>query len=62
MVQHLLDSAELRKLVDIFYFEHHVLLNELKYSWGKNVEGSVLDSLKLFASLREMGIDAHFWP
>ncbi len=61
MVQQLLKSPELLKLVDVFYFEHHVHLWELAYAWGSDVEGSVLSSLELFAALREKGVDAHFW-
>lgn len=63
MVQHLLDSPELQKLVDVFYFEHHVFLEEMAYWWGmgNGMKGSVLDSLQLFATLREKGIDAHSW-
>jgi len=50
------------KLVDQFYFEHHVRLGELKYSWRESVDGSIKDSLDLFYGLRKKGIPAHFWP
>jgi hypothetical protein len=61
MVQQLLNSPALLKLVDVFYFEHHVHLKELASSWRHGAEGSVLSSLELFAALREKGVDAHFW-
>jgi len=50
------------KLVDHFYFEHHVHLGELKRSWGESMKGSIKDSLELFYGLREKGIPSHFWP
>ena len=50
------------KLIDQFYFEHHVELAELMPYWGASASGSVLDSLLLFQSLRKNGIAAHYWP
>jgi len=52
------------RMVDQFYFEHHVHLGELAESWerDKTMEGTVKDSLEMFHSLRERGIPAHFWP
>jgi len=50
------------KLVDQFYFEHHVHLGELKSNWKSSMEGTVKDSLELFYGLREKGIPSHFWP
>jgi len=61
LVQQLLETEELSGLIDQFYFEHHVLLEELRGAWGEGVQGSVADSLKLFHSLRTRGIPAHFW-
>ena len=49
------------KLVDQFYFEHHVHLGELADNWVE-MEGSIKDSFDLFYGLREKGIPAHFWP
>ena len=60
MVQQLVDMPELQRLVDVFYFEHHVQLTGLRV-WGK-MKGSVLSSLELFSSLRNKGVDAHYWP
>lgn len=50
------------RLVDQFYFEHHVHLNELARPWGRTMSGSIKDSLELFHGLRRKGIPAHFWP
>ena len=61
MVQQLLSSPELLKLVDVFYFEHHVMLDELAHAWDYTMKGSVQSSLELFAELRRKGVDAHFW-
>jgi len=50
------------KLVDQFYFEHHVHLGELAPAWIGTMEGSIKDSFDLFHGLRQKGIPAHFWP
>ena len=60
MVQQLAETPELQRLVDVFYFEHHVQLTELRV-WG-TMKGSVLSSLELFSSLRNKGVDSHYWP
>jgi hypothetical protein len=57
----LLEDERLGKLVDQFYFEHHVHLSEIATSWAGTMSGSVQDSLGLFHRLREKGIPAHFW-
>lgn len=61
LADQLLKDPELHRLVDHFYFEHHVYLEELKESWGPNISGSVADSLRLFHGLRKAGIAAHSW-
>ncbi len=50
------------KLVDHFYFEHHVHLGELAGEWNSTMSGSIQDSFNLFQSLKKKGIPAHFWP
>jgi len=50
------------KIIDQFYFEHHVHLGELKRNWKRKVNGTVGESLELFTNLRKRGIPAHFWP
>jgi hypothetical protein len=50
------------RLVDQFYFEHYVHLKELAWSWRRSMNGTMKDSLDLFAGLRSKGIPAHFWP
>lgn len=61
LAKQLLEDPELHKLVDHFYFEHHVYLSEIRHAWGPKVEGSVADSLRLFQGLRKAGIAAHSW-
>lgn len=50
------------RLVDQFYFEHHVHLKELAPYWGRGLNGTIKDSLDLFYGLRSKGIPSHFWP
>lgn len=61
LAHQLQETPELLKLVDVFYFEHHVMLDELSPNWKKTMSGSVLSSLSLFSKLRESGVDSHFW-
>jgi hypothetical protein len=62
LVRQLLEDPRYARLVDHFYFEHHVYLKELLRNWGKAVKGSVAMSMKLFQDLRKKGIAAHYWP
>ena len=50
------------KIVDQFYFEHHVHLGDLAPFWNETMIGSIKDSFELFHGLRKKGIPAHFWP
>jgi hypothetical protein len=50
------------RLIDVFYFEHHVHLGELAPAWNLTMEGTVKDSLDMFHALRRKGVSAHFWP
>ena len=61
LARQLLEDDRLAKLVDQFYFEHHVHLTEMAGYWGSAMAGSTKDSLELFRSLRDKGIPAHFW-
>jgi len=56
------DDGIYHKLVDQFYFEHHIYLQELKFPWGRRVNGTIYDSLNIFTTLRKKGIAAHSWP
>eukprot|EP00553_Chaetoceros_curvisetus_P001995 CAMPEP_0204620392 /NCGR_PEP_ID=MMETSP0717-20131115/6448_1 /ASSEMBLY_ACC=CAM_ASM_000666 /TAXON_ID=230516 /ORGANISM="Chaetoceros curvisetus" /LENGTH=388 /DNA_ID=CAMNT_0051634587 /DNA_START=40 /DNA_END=1206 /DNA_ORIENTATION=+ len=64
LTQQLLENKDgvYSKLIDQFYFEHHVHLGELKNNWRSKVNGTIKDSLELFHELRKEGIPAHFWP
>jgi len=62
LVLQLLDDNELAKLVDQFYFEHHVHMGELASAWRDgSMNGTVKDSMGLFSKMREKGILAHSW-
>lgn len=56
LIDQLLANPDLLKLVDQFYFEHHVGLKE----WVAYSE-SAKKSLLLFDRLRKSGIPAHYW-
>mmetsp|Transcript_81163 Transcript_81163/g.121978 ORF Transcript_81163/g.121978 Transcript_81163/m.121978 type:complete len:392 (+) Transcript_81163:42-1217(+) len=62
LAHQLLEDDDLGKLVDSFYFEHHVHLENLQRNWGRSMNGTLADSMKLFRGLREKGISAHYWP
>lgn len=61
LVLQLLRDTSLHKIVDHFYFEHHVRLEELARYWGTAVNGSVSESLQIFQELRRKGIASHYW-
>jgi hypothetical protein len=61
MIRWILRDSRYWKLIDHFYFEHHVYLTELARNWI-DMEDSVVDSLLLFQALRQRGIAAHYWP
>jgi hypothetical protein len=50
------------RLIDQFYFEHHVHMSEIAYAWNESMVGTIKESLDLFYGLRSKGIPAHFWP
>ena len=55
-------NPAIHKLVDHFYFEHHVNQEELAGPWGgTKTKETVQQSMELFRSLRENGVAAHYW-
>ena len=62
MVELILNDGRFHKLIDVFYFEHHVHLLELAPYWRSSMVGTVENSLQLFSKLRERGVAAHYWP
>jgi hypothetical protein len=60
LARQLLEDTALQALVDVFFFEHHVHINDFK--WPGGMEGTLVDSYDLFRRLREAGIAAHSWP
>jgi hypothetical protein len=61
LTQQLLNNPRFHRLVDHFYFEHHVKMFEIAYAWNETMVGSVQESMELFQGLRKKGIPAHFW-
>jgi hypothetical protein len=64
LVKQLLEDKDgiYHKLIDQFYFEHHVTMAEMNGQfWGANMAGTIKESLELFRGLREKGIPSHFW-
>lgn len=66
LVNQLLQGGEdgiYHRLVDQFYFEHHIHLKELRPNWYRSgVNGTIFDSLDIFTTLRQKGIASHSWP
>jgi len=61
LADQLASNEKLRRIVDVFYYEHHVALKELAIPWGRYMAGSLLKSMELFRELRSHGIAAHYW-
>lgn len=61
LAMQILANDRLQKLVDVFYFEHHVFIYELAPSWKTSMNGTLLESLQLFSDLRKKGVAAHSW-
>jgi hypothetical protein len=49
-------------LIDHFYFEHHVHMDEIAGDWKSSMQGTIQQSLERFQQLRQRGVAAHFWP
>ena len=62
LAETLLEDDSINKLVDHFYFEHHVFLYEMRAWWGRNMKGTVQDTFNLMNGLRKKGVASHFWP
>mmetsp|Transcript_3245 Transcript_3245/g.4951 ORF Transcript_3245/g.4951 Transcript_3245/m.4951 type:complete len:371 (-) Transcript_3245:61-1173(-) len=65
LFEQLLKDPELQELVDVFYFEHHIKMDEMQRFWGPHdsglTKGSIYQSLHLFGHLRKAGVAAHYW-
>ena len=57
----LLEDDSLHEIVDQFYFEHHVNIQELARAWGHTMRGTIKESFDLMNGLRNKGIASHFW-
>ena len=61
LANQLLGDRELQLLVDEFYFEHHVHMKDFVWPEG-TMDGTLMDSYRIFTQLRNAGITAHSWP
>lgn len=63
LVQQVRNDTDYIGLIDHFYFEHHIYLQELnsRFASTGSDRASVQESLELFSALREKGIASHFW-
>jgi len=61
LAKQLLSDESLHELVDHFYFENHVIMDEMGAWWTNTMKGSVKSSFDLFYGLREKGVSSHFW-
>jgi len=66
LVLQLLKDEELHKIVNVFYFEHHVDMEEMYPYWGKwdtatTKLSTITESLQIFSELRRAGIASHYW-
>jgi len=61
IAKQLLADESLHKLVDHFYFEHHVHMDEIMPWWEGFSEGTVQDTFELMNGLRKKGVASHFW-
>lgn len=56
------NDTKLSNLVDVFYYEHHVMQGELLPYWRSSASGSVGDSLEMMSDIRRKGVASHYWP
>jgi len=61
IVQELIESPAVVKVLDEFFFEQHVSGLMQLFGWGPDVDGTFADSYKIFTQLRKMGLRAHSW-
>jgi hypothetical protein len=61
LANQLLADAALKKMVDHFYFEHHVHMLEIAPWWSTSMRGSIQSSFELMNGLCKDGVASHFW-
>jgi len=65
LFRQLLENPKLQELVNVFYFEHRVQMDEMQSYWGQHssglTNGTITGSLEMFQSLRKAGVAAHYW-
>ena len=61
LAKDLLEDDSINKLIDHFYFEHHVQMDEMYKYWRRVSKGTLKDTFDLMSGLRKKGVAAHFW-
>jgi len=62
LVDALLADPEALALIDTFFYELHYGLKEMEGFWGGGLPGDFASAKRVFARLREAGVNAQFWP
>lgn len=62
LASQLRNDEALLKIVDVFYYEHHVMQKELLGDWKTRVSGTVGESLEMMRDIRAKGVASHYWP
>jgi hypothetical protein len=62
LIEQILNNTSFSNLIDIFFFEHHVDIPEMRRFWGEDLQMTLHDSYEIFTQLRRKGIRAHSYP
>ena len=62
LVRQLRDDPKLLHIVDVFYFEDHLLQKELSSAWGSSAEGSLVNLWSSWQSCKQLLLlDLVYW-
>jgi hypothetical protein len=62
LVEQILSSKDLMSRIDEFYFEHHVNAVPMNNYWGTSTSPrTLIDTYRIFTTMRKAGILAHGW-
>ena len=62
IVDHLLTNPKYLKLIDEFFYEHHVDVEPMHQWWGSGQNIYLADSYRIFTEFRKSGVRSHYWP
>ena len=62
IVDHLLENPKYLRLIDEFFYEHHVDIEPMHQWWGSGQNLYLADSYRIFTKFREGGVRSHAWP